>query len=45
MAHLILNDLDGESGRVVHLGMEEPVHEFRHLTFQEYLAARALVDK
>ncbi len=34
-----------ETGRVKYAGAEEPVYEFRHLTFQEYLAARALVNK
>jgi hypothetical protein len=33
-----------EAGHVRHLGQIEPVYEFRHLTLQEYLAARALVD-
>lgn len=33
-----------EAGHIRHLGMSMPVFEFRHLTFQEYLAARALVD-
>ncbi len=31
-----------ESGRVKHEGLETAVFEFRHLTFQEYLAGRAL---
>ncbi len=34
-----------ESGMVRHNGMTVPVYEFKHLTFQEYLAARALLDK
>lgn len=33
-----------ETGHVRHLGRPVPVYEFRHLTFQEYLAGRALVD-
>lgn len=33
-----------EAGYVRHLGREVPVLEFRHLTFQEYLAGLALVD-
>jgi hypothetical protein len=33
-----------EAGTVRHDGMPVPVFEFRHLTFQEYLAGLALVD-
>jgi len=33
-----------QAGHKQHLGMTVPVYEFRHLTFQEYFAARALVD-
>jgi HEAT repeat protein len=32
------------AGTTSHLGIEEQVYEFRHLIFQEFLAARALVD-
>ena len=32
-----------EAGRVRHAGEWVPIFEFRHLTFQEYLAGRALV--
>ncbi|WP_211363421.1 NACHT domain-containing protein [Saccharothrix saharensis] len=33
-----------EAGRVRHVGEWVPIFEFRHLTFQEYLAGRALVE-
>lgn len=33
-----------QAGHVRHLGRPAPVFEFRHLTFQEYLAGLALVD-
>jgi HEAT repeat protein len=33
-----------EAGRVQHEGLLQPVFEFRHLTFQEYLAGLALVS-
>ena len=33
-----------EAGEVRHRGRPVPVYEFRHLTFQEYLAGLALVD-
>ena len=33
-----------QAGLGQQVGMVMPVYEFRHLTFQEYLAARALVD-
>lgn len=34
-----------ESGRTLHNGALVPVYEFRHLTFQEYLAGLALVAR
>ena len=34
-----------ETGRERHSGTMVPVYEFRHLTIQEFLAARALVDR
>jgi len=33
-----------EAGHIRHLGRQVPVFEFRHLTFQEYLAGMAIVD-
>jgi hypothetical protein len=33
-----------EVGEVVHAGKPVPVYEFRHLTFQEYLAALAILE-
>jgi predicted NACHT family NTPase len=33
-----------EAGEVMHNGRNKPVFEFRHLTFQEYLAALALIE-
>jgi predicted NACHT family NTPase len=33
-----------EVGQIRHLGRQVPVYEFRHLSFQEYLAAQALVQ-
>lgn len=33
-----------EAGYERHRGVPVPVHEFRHLTFQEFLAARAIVE-
>ena len=34
-----------ETGRIRHEGIDTPVFEFRHLSFQEYLAARAIVHR
>lgn len=33
-----------QTGHVRHMGVMAPIYEFKHLTIQEYLAARALVD-